>query len=99
VASSRDVVGARRLEDRSTADPIFASLHRPFADQVDGSTEQRAEFLLHLDQIEQRPASVRGEGNEEVDVALRPEIVAQDRTEERQLGDPPTAAERLDRLS
>jgi len=55
--------------------------------------------VLHADVVEDAPYSAGGEPGQEVDIAIRAEVGAQGRSEDRQLGDLPLAAERPDLVS
>jgi hypothetical protein len=45
--------------------------------------------------VEETPASLRSETDEEIDIAVRPKVGPEDRPEDRELDDPPTPAEIL----
>ena len=57
--------------------------------------DDRGQLGLHVVMVKQRAAGAGSERNEDVDVALRAEVVAQDRAEQRKFGDPPAPAEPL----
>ena len=62
-------------------------------DQVHLAPEEPPQVFLHRHQVEQAPRCARREGHENVEVAVRPEIVAQHRPEEGELRDLPAPAE------
>jgi hypothetical protein len=57
-------------------------------DEMDLTPEDLPEVLLHGHQVEQAPRRVSGEGHQDIEVAVGPEVVAQHRSEQGQLRDP-----------
>src|ERR1043165_2187751 len=73
-------------------------IERRFLDEIHFPAEQRRELVLAMHEIPQIPGIVRLENDEQIDVAVVVEIVADHRAEERQLRDPPLAAGLRDAL-
>src|ERR1700681_1056192 len=67
----------------------------PPADEVYLSMKEPFHLLLHLDEVEEAQFGLRGEGDQDVDIAFRREVFSKHRTEQRELLDVPLAAERL----
>src|SRR5579884_2237672 len=77
---------------------ISALLNTTTADEVNLPARDRLQLLGHLRITTPRPVHTWLMCEEHVDVAVRPEIVAQHGAEQGQLGDLPFAAERRDLL-
>lgn len=65
-------------------------------DEINVTSEHYFEFVLHSNQVEEAYMRIRSEGNQEVDIALRTEILPKDRAEEFKLLNAPSATERID---
>ncbi len=74
---------------------VIASFNRPSLQEIDLTSEQVAQFCLHLDQREECRPAVIGERCQDVNVAVGPEVVSYCGPEELELGHPPAAAEGL----
>jgi hypothetical protein len=61
--------------------------------EIDFPAKEPAQFLPHLDEIEEAPRGVGGERQQHVHVAIGAEVRTQNRSEERELGDLPPLAE------
>src|SRR3990170_5120363 len=92
-ALSRGIDHLSSALDLPPADPVLAPVDGSPAHQVDLPAEERYQFLFHLDVIEQAPVGGRSEGHEHVHIAVRPEVVPQDRPEQRQFRNLPALAE------
>lgn len=64
--------------------------------QVHPPPEQTPKFPLHLFEVVEAVLRIWREYNEHIDIAVRPEVLAQNRPEERELRDLPAAAELRD---
>jgi len=62
-------------------------------DEVDLPPEQLAEFIPHIEKIPETPHGLRLEGNQNIDVALGREVLAQNRAEQSELRHLPFPAE------
>src|SRR5436305_125529 len=83
-ARSRSSGGKDHLllpEDRLAPERIAQAF---LLDEIDLAAEDLLQLVAHLDQIQKAPGRIRGEGHEDVDVAVRTKIVPQDRTEKRE---------------
>src|SRR6266849_5243686 len=69
--------------------------YRTSVQQIDFTSEQVAQFCLHLDQREECRPAIIGERCQDVDVAVGPEVVSYCRAEKLELGHPPAPAEGL----
>src|ERR1043165_2369584 len=67
-------------------------IERRFLDEIHFPAEQRVELVLAMHEIPQIPRIVRLENDEQIDVAVVVEIVAEHRAEKRQPRDPPPSA-------
>ena len=72
--------------------PKRVSQSFPF-DEVHAAAEERGELVAHRREVPETPRGVVGKGDQDVDVALRTEVIPEHRSEERQLPDLPLAAE------
>ena len=74
---------------------VIASFNRASFQQIDLTSEQVAQFCLHLDQREECRPAIIGERCEDIDVAIGVEVVTYCRAEKVELGHPPAPAEGL----
>jgi len=74
---------------------VIASFNRPSLQEIDLTSEQVAQFCLHLDQREECRPAIIGERCQDIDVAVGPEVFSYCRAEKLELGHPPAAAEGL----
>ena len=65
---------------------IAASLDAAPTDQIDIASKNPSEIFLHLVQIEQRMAGLLVERDQHIHIALRAEIIAEYRAEQREFG-------------
>lgn len=72
--------------------------HEAAIDHVDFAAEHGAKFVDQIEPLLKRRRRSRFKRDEYVHIALRPEIIRQNGSEERELGDPPPAAEVRDAL-
>src|SRR5262249_42652037 len=95
VASSRDIQRLSALEDRLAANPVRASLEPAAAHEVHLTAHNVGDLFQHRHAIEKAPVRIRAEGDENVDIAIRAEILAQGGAEQGQLGHLPPATKLL----
>ena len=74
---------------------VIASFNRPSLQEIDLTSEQVAQFCLHLDQRQECRPAIIGEQCQDIDVAVGPEVVSYCGPEKLELGQPPAAAEGL----
>src|SRR5579884_1158121 len=86
----------RRTQDRTPHNVVWVLFYGATLDKIHAPSEHVLQLLFHRHQICEGPRVVRFERDEHIHIAVRPEIVAQHRTEEGQLDDLPFAAERRD---
>src|SRR5690349_960459 len=100
MCASESLASCRDILNFGLAQGFIAEVvaQEPRCVQVDAASENPRELILHGEEGETRRAP-REELDEHVDIAVRPEIVAQDRSEERELPDAVTAAESSDFLA
>src|SRR5882762_6294380 len=77
---------------------VIASFNRTSLQEIDLTSEQVAQFCLHLDQREECRPAIIGERCEDIDVAVGPEVVAYCRPEKIEFANPPAPTEGLDGL-
>ena len=65
---------------------VIATLNRTSLQEIDLTSEQVAQFCLHLDQREECRPAIIGEGGQDVDIAVGPEVVSCSRAEKLELG-------------
>src|SRR5271157_4004437 len=92
-ASSRSKVWLRALQDGLAPYPIRAPLDRSLRHEVHLAPDDTGEFLFHRNVIHQAPVCICREPHQQVQIAVRPEVFAQRRSEHAQFGDLPPAAE------
>lgn len=68
-------------------------LERSFGAQVNLSPKKVGQFLLHDSEIKQAGPCFGGERHEDIHIAVRPKIVAEDRAKQTKLDYQPLAAE------
>lgn len=81
---------------------MFAPIRIPqpfFFDQIHRSAEKFSELIFHADEIEQAPGGVLVKGDEDIHVAVFPEVRTQDGAEKRELDNFPSPAKPLDLLN
>src|SRR5947209_3398150 len=83
----------RRAQDRRLADWIQTSFDGASCQQIDRPTEQRPQFVSHIRKVEQRSPRIGREGDENIHIALRPEVIAHHAAEKGELRHLPPAAE------
>src|SRR3954470_20567590 len=93
VVSSFDIDRLRGAEDLPATERIPAPLDRQATHQIHVAADDRRKVLVHPLQVKQRPARIVGKGVQEVEITLRPEVLAKERTEDRELADLPAATE------
>lgn len=95
-AGSRSSSGKDHLsvtQDRLPPEWVAQAL---LLDEMDLAAEDLPQVLLHGHEVEKAPWRVRGEGHQDIDVAVGPKVVAQHRPEEGELRDLPEPAEIAD---
>lgn len=85
-----------RVQDFVAEQPIPAAFQRAFAHEVHISVPEGLQLLLHLDMVEQAPIGFSGESDQDIHIAVRGEVGAQDGAEQSQFADSPTSAELVD---
>jgi len=91
-ASSRVIKGSRAVENRPASNPVVTAFHGTPADEIDFTSEDRRQLAGHLQVVEQAPLGVGLKGDQQIDVAVGCEILAQHRPEDLQPPDFPAAA-------
>lgn len=81
------------MENLAAANVVVAGLYGATIHEVDSPIERRAELVLHSDQIEKRPSRLGAEGDQQIDIARRSEVVAEGTTEQFEPLDVPLAAQ------
>jgi hypothetical protein len=74
---------------------VIASFNRASLQEIDLTSKEVSQFCFHLDQREECRPAIMGEGCQDIDVAVRPEVVTYCRAEKIELGHPPAAPESL----
>jgi hypothetical protein len=82
----------RGAEDLSPTDVVVAFFDGASLDEVNGPTKEPPQFGLHLQQLVVARLGVGREGDQDVNVAARVEIVAEHRAKQGELHDPPLSA-------
>src|SRR6185437_3129234 len=82
-ASSRHINGFRRFQNVAAPDVIGARFNRSSFDQVHLSTEDPREFPAHLVEFSQARIDSEVKAYQYINVAIRPAIAAQHRSEQR----------------
>ena len=77
----------------------FDSLDRALRNQIHLTSHDTSEFLFQGDVIHQAPVRIRSETRQQIQIAVRAEVVAQRRSEDAEFGDLPPAAEFVEPLS
>lgn len=90
--------GTGRPQDGFTSDGVVALLDAFACHQVHLTAQDVLDLVLHRDEVEEAPAGVLGKRDQHIYIAVVAEVFAQHRAEDRQLGDLPPAAVRLDLL-
>src|SRR5437016_4666228 len=67
-------------------------------DQVDRPPDNSCKLVLHVEQVGQRPACFLLKSSEEIDVAVGPKVVPEERTENVEFSNPPLTTELADRF-
>ena len=75
-ASSLHIKGLQVAQDVLAPDIVLARFHQPALDQIHGPTEERLQLLFHRKEIIEAPRYPRGKRDEEIHIAVRPEIFA-----------------------
>src|SRR5437660_12743242 len=86
----------RGTENLPLNDPVAAVLNATARHEVDAPPEDRPKFVLHCDQVQEIPFHSFIESREQIDVAIRTQLIASRGAKNRQLTNPPLAAESLD---
>jgi len=86
------------MEHPCTGDDLVAEMLREFTRRakIDLMPEDRGEFVLHMSHIEEVRRAARLELDENINIALRREIVAENAAEKRQPRDAVALAEARD---
>src|SRR5581483_9260899 len=92
VSSSR-THGSCAVEDVLAAYPVRALVHGLTLDQIHPATEDGFEFVLHPEVLAQSAARPGSQGDQDVEIALWPEIIAEHGAEQGQFRDVPLLAE------
>lgn len=92
-SGSRDINYLGCFEDIFASNPVLAPFDRTFADEINVSAQEGFEFGLHLGQGEESPLGGGAKGDEDVDVAVSVEVVAQNGAKQREFVDLPPLAE------
>jgi hypothetical protein len=87
------------VQDMLATDVVFAALDEALFDEIDRAAEYGLEFFLHANEVVESPGGIGCKGDQDIDVTVGSEIVAQNRTEKGELGNFPTEAEVSDPLS
>jgi hypothetical protein len=53
--------------------------------EIDAATDDNRKLICHVDEVEERDLRVRKEGDKDVHVAVRPEILSESRPKDSQL--------------
>lgn len=89
----RDIDHLGGAEDVLPSEPVGALHDCGFADEIDGPIEQGFEFGFELDFFDEAAFGGGLVGDEDVDVAIGAEVVAEDGAEEGEFGNLPALAE------
>jgi hypothetical protein len=71
----------------------MVALHEAALSDIDWPFDKGSEFVLHIAILKVTPIRSRFEGDEDIDIAIGAEIVAEDGAEDAQLGDLPSLTE------
>ena len=87
------IKGLSRSQNSGATQMVVTGFNRFAADEIDRAIEQFRELLVHGDEIKETPLVVRFPGHQEVDITIGAKVVAQDRTEQFELGNLPAIAQ------
>ena len=85
-------------EDVVATNVVLAALNGSPFNEIDPPPDEGFELLLHIGECGECRLAVIGERHQHVHIAVGAEVIAQDRAEELQFMNAPSATERLKRL-
>src|ERR1700728_4383043 len=97
-AFSLRIDGPSRVENRSSSILVWTFLNGMPGEQIDFSTEDFLQFILHFDELEEGGSPLGIERDHHIDIAIRAEIIAKNRSKQFQRAQIPLLAELLQRI-